>query len=221
LCDVLKGVKEADSFTFNPHKVLGAPQQTTAFVTRHAGVLKASNSTKAKYLFDDRKNGAEYDLGDGTYTCGRKPDAVKLWAMWKYYGQDGLAKMVETKVDSLTLFAKKVKEHDNFMLACEPWPFNVNFFYLPKRIRNILKERNIDIFEDNSVVPDDLASDLGNVHVQLKKLLHKNGKMLIPFQPLSNQTADCFRVVLAGNKRFNETDMKNIMELMETYGNDL
>jgi len=221
LCDVLKGVKEADSFTFNPHKVLGAPQQTTAFVTRHAGVLKASNSTKAKYLFDDRKNGAEYDLGDGTYTCGRKPDAVKLWAMWKYYGQDGLAKMVETKVDSLTLFAKKVKEHDNFMLACEPWPFNVNFFYLPKRIRNILKERNIDIFGDNSVVPDDLARDLGNVHVQLKKRLHKNGKMLIPFQPLSNQTADCFRVVLAGNKRFNETDMKNIMELMETYGNDL
>jgi len=221
LCDALKGVKIADSFTFNPHKLLGAPQQTTAFVTRHAGVLKASNSTKAKYLFDDRKNGAEYDLGDGTYTCGRKPDAVKLWAMWKYYGQDGLAKIVETKADSLTLFSKKVKEHDNFMLACEPWPFNVNFFYLPKRFRQLLKERNIDIFADNCVVPDDLASDLGNVHVQLKKILHKNGKMLIPFQPLSNQTADCFRVVLAGNKRFNETDMNNIMELMETYGADL
>jgi len=36
LCDALKGVKQADSFTFNPHKLLGAPQQTTAFVTRHA-----------------------------------------------------------------------------------------------------------------------------------------------------------------------------------------
>ena len=32
---LVKGVEKADSFTFNPHKMLGAPQQTSAFVTRH------------------------------------------------------------------------------------------------------------------------------------------------------------------------------------------
>jgi len=133
-------------------------------------------------LFDSRKNGAEYDLGDGTYTCGRKPDAVKFWAMWKYYGSAGLAKQIEVKVDSLAMFAKKIQKDDNFMMACEPWPFNINFFYLPKRIRKILKERNVDMTTESSVVPDDLASDLGEVHVQLKSRLHKAGKMLIPFQ---------------------------------------
>jgi len=35
LCKVMEGVRKADSFTFNPHKVMGAPQQTTCFVTRH------------------------------------------------------------------------------------------------------------------------------------------------------------------------------------------
>jgi len=218
ISQLLNGVSKADSFTFNPHKMLGAPQQTTAFVTRHQGVLKASNSTSAKYLFDKRKNGAEFDLGDGSYTCGRKPDAVKLWAQWKYYGTDGLAKKIEAKVDAIAEFSSIIKKHDHFMLACEPWAFNVNFFYLPERMRKILKERNVDIYSDNSLVPEDLSSDLANIHVEIKTRLHESGEMFIPFQPLSNQTADCFRIVLAGNKKFDKTDMINIMDLMEKTG---
>ena len=125
---LLSGVQRADSFTFNPHKMLGAPNQTTAFITRHRGLLRASNSTGAKYLFDPRKNGAGYDLGDSTYTCGRRPDAIKLWALWKYHGRDGLGERVDQKVDSFAVFAQLIQQHDAFMLACEPWPFNVNFF---------------------------------------------------------------------------------------------
>eukprot|EP00579_Thalassiosira_antarctica_P032459 CAMPEP_0201994646 /NCGR_PEP_ID=MMETSP0905-20130828/2415_1 /ASSEMBLY_ACC=CAM_ASM_000554 /TAXON_ID=420261 /ORGANISM="Thalassiosira antarctica, Strain CCMP982" /LENGTH=684 /DNA_ID=CAMNT_0048549659 /DNA_START=126 /DNA_END=2177 /DNA_ORIENTATION=- len=76
-------IRHADSFTFNPHKMLGAPQQTTAFIVRHRHALRDANAAGAKYLFDPRKNGAEYDLGDLSYTCGRRTDAVKLWALWK------------------------------------------------------------------------------------------------------------------------------------------
>jgi len=64
-------IRHADSFTFNPHKMLGAPQQTTAFIVRHRNALRNANAHGAKYLFDPRKNGAEYDLGDLSYTCGR------------------------------------------------------------------------------------------------------------------------------------------------------
>lgn len=32
---LLNGIEYVDSFTFNPHKMLGAPQQTTIFVARH------------------------------------------------------------------------------------------------------------------------------------------------------------------------------------------
>lgn len=221
LRQALNGVSIADSFTFNPHKMLGAPQQTTAFVTRHEGVLQASNSSNAKYLFDKRKNGADFDLGDASYTCGRKTDAIKLWAMWKYYGTQGLAEKVEAKVDALAVFAQKIKQHDHFMLACEPCPFNINFFYLSKKMRNILKERNVDINSNSAVVPEDLANDLAHVHVELKRRLHESGEMLIPFQPLSNQKADCFRIVLAGNKRFDESDMNNVLGLLDRNGSDL
>ena len=217
----MKGIQYVDSFTFNPHKLIGAPQQTTAFISRRKGILKAANSNGAKYLFDNRKNGAECDLGDESYTCGRRTDAVKIWALWKYYGSYGIGQMLEKKTDSLSLFSSMVKEHESFMLACSPWPFNVNFFYLPERIRFALKERGIDTRVENPVLPDDISKELSQISVQLKLKLHQSGEMLIPFQPLSNQKADCFRLVLAGNKVFEENDYKKVLKLMESYGSEL
>jgi len=237
-------IRHADSFTFNPHKMLGAPQQTTAFIVRHRNALRNANAAGAKYLFDPRKNGAEYDLGDLSYTCGRRTDAVKLWALWKYYGKNGLGKRVDQKVDELKMFVKELKRrHGRFSLACKPWPFNVNFFYFPPRIRKVLEERElligmrtsllsswsntddddeIDSAGDNFIqIPDDLAQDLANVSVQLKLRLHEAGEMIIPYQPLNNQKADCFRLVLAGKKDFGMKDICHVLDTMEKYGADL
>ena len=188
-------VHHADSFTFNPHKMLGAPQQTTAFIVRHRNALKNANAAGAKYLFDPRKHGAEYDLGDLSYTCGRRTDAVKLWAMWKYYGKVGLGARVDQKVDELQMFVRELRRRPAFALACKPWLFNVNFFYFPPRIREILTSRGIqslrkdseiedmDISEDSYFdIPDDIAQDLANVSVSLKLRLHEAGEMIIPYQ---------------------------------------
>lgn len=188
-------IRLADSFTFNPHKMLGAPQQTTAFIVRHRNALRNASAAGAKYLFDPRKNGAEYDLGDLSYTCGRRTDAVKLWALWKYYGKSGLGQRVDQKVDELELFVEEIKRRESFALACKPWPFNVNFFYFPPRIRRVLEERGITTHsstwshnmdktdeEDFIYVPDDIAEDLANVSVMLKLRLHEAGEMIIPYQ---------------------------------------
>jgi glutamate/tyrosine decarboxylase-like PLP-dependent enzyme len=185
-------VCHADSFTFNPHKMLGAPQQTTAFIVRHRNALKNANAAGAKYLFDPRKNGAEYDLGDLSYTCGRRTDAVKLWAMWKYYGREGLGARVDQKVDELQLFVKELRKRPSFALACKPWLFNVNFFYFPPRIRAVLKARGIlagrcdteRLLDEDSFIqiPDDIAQDLANISVTLKLRLHEAGEMIIPYQ---------------------------------------
>ena len=218
---MLNGVQDVDSFTFNPHKLMGAPQQTTAFISRHRGILKAANSSGAKYLFDCRKNGAECDIGDASYTCGRKTDAIKLWAMWKYYGCEGIGRMMESKADSLSLFARMIQSHESFMLACTPWPFNVNFFYLPERIRKKLKESGVDITSENPVIPNAISKELANVSVKLKLKLHQQGVMLIPYQPLSNQKADCFRLVLAGKKVFKKCDYEHVIDLMDKYGSEL
>lgn len=182
-------VCRADSFTFNPHKMLGAPQQTTAFIVRHRNALRNANAAGAKYLFDPRKNGADYDLGDLSYTCGRRTDAVKLWAMWKYYGKEGLGARVDQKVDELHLFVEVLRKRSSFALACKPWLFNVNFFYFPPRIRGMLANRGVQYStcvagdHDSYVqIPDDIAQELANVSVALKLRLHEAGEMIIPYQ---------------------------------------
>jgi glutamate/tyrosine decarboxylase-like PLP-dependent enzyme len=185
------------------------------------GVLKAANSTNAKHLFDPRKNGAKHDLGDASYTCGRRTDAIKLWAMWKFYGAQGIGQIVEQKVDAMKQLSKTLVESDKFMLACEPWAFNVNFFYLPDRIRQRLVECGVDLESSDPEIPHDISLDLANVHVQLKLRLHQSGEMMIPYQPLSNQEADCFRIVLAGNKPFSENDIEHALELIDKYGRGL
>ncbi len=140
----------------------------------------------------------------------------------------GIGKSLEKKVDSLQYFAKRVKERRNFMLACDPWPFNVNFFYIPDRIRQRLLEMGVDTTNNrnkhNDVLPEiphDISEELAKVSVELKLRLHQNGEMLIPYQPLSNQKADCFRIVLAGYKPFDDSDVERVLDLMERYGKDL
>ncbi|KAL7548866.1 hypothetical protein ACHAWF_012130 [Thalassiosira exigua] len=218
-------VRFADSFAFNPHKMLGAPQQTTVLVARRRRALRDASARGARYLFDPRKHGAAYDLGDLSYTCGRRTDAIKLWALWKYYGRAGLGRRVDGKVEELDEFVKELKRRrGRFALACAPWPFNVNFFYFPPRIRRTLEARGLlgDEGGDGYVrIPDDIAADVADVSVRLKLRLHEAGEMIVPYQPLNDQKADCFRLVLAGKKTFREEDIHHVLDTMERYGEDL
>jgi glutamate/tyrosine decarboxylase-like PLP-dependent enzyme len=165
--------------------------------------------------------GASLDLGDNSFTCGRRSDAVKLWAMWKYYGTHGLGMMVESRVDFLSKFALAIQSHEAFILACEPWPLNVNFFYVPKRFRPLLRIHGIDTSSRNPTIPDEISSELGHVSVKLKLRLQQSGEIFMPYQPLSNQQGECFRLVIAGNKSLDENDITKIMNLMDHYGLDL
>ena len=99
------------SFTFNPHKLLGAPLQTTVFICHHADTLLSCNSSKAGYLFDKRKANANFDIGDQTFMCGRKTDALKFWALWRYRGTDGIARHVDALRASTYCFAEKIRKH--------------------------------------------------------------------------------------------------------------
>ena len=49
---------QVDSIAWNPHKMVGAPLQTSAFIVRHKGILHTTNSANATYLFQqvDRKS---------------------------------------------------------------------------------------------------------------------------------------------------------------------
>ena len=86
--DKVKGHEMIDSITWDPHKTLQVPLQCSVFITKHLGVMAASNSMNAPYLFHkDRTNySPSLDTGDKSLQCGRHIDIFKLWVYIKSRG---------------------------------------------------------------------------------------------------------------------------------------
>lgn len=77
-------IYRADSVAWNPHKLLGVPQQCSTFLTRHEGLLLEANSACASYLFQqDKFYDPKWDVGDKYLQCGRRADVLKFWLMWQ------------------------------------------------------------------------------------------------------------------------------------------
>ncbi len=90
---LVKGIELTDSFCFNAHKTLGAPLSTSTLVVKDNRDLYNSFNNDATYLYQtDDEN---YNLGQTSFECGRRNNALKLWTLWKAIGTDGIAKIVE------------------------------------------------------------------------------------------------------------------------------
>jgi len=111
---LLNGCLKADSFVWNPHKLLGAPIQSSVLLFREEGMLQKSQSTEVKYLFqNDKPYDMKYDLGRNLLQCGRPCDAFKLWLMWKAWGDLGMTIRVENSWNNAEFLLQQIKLRDN------------------------------------------------------------------------------------------------------------
>lgn len=135
---LLKGLERSDSFSWNPHKSLGAPLQCALFLTRHGEVLPQANSTAVHYLFQqDKFYDVSYDTGNKSVQCGRKIDAFKFWIMLKARGYGSFGRLVDHALDMSKLFMEKIKQRQGFRLVLEEYQYtNVCFWYVPKVMRD-------------------------------------------------------------------------------------
>ncbi|XP_052122311.1 cysteine sulfinic acid decarboxylase [Frankliniella occidentalis] len=133
----LAGLARADSVSWNPHKMLGAPLQCSVFLVRQPGLLHRCNAAAAEYLFQqDKFYDVSWDTGDKSVQCGRKVDAFKLWLMWKARGDQGLGALVDNAVACASYFQSRVRDTEGFRLVSEALDCtNVCFWYIPKRLR--------------------------------------------------------------------------------------
>jgi glutamate/tyrosine decarboxylase-like PLP-dependent enzyme len=94
---LLEGSAASDSFSWDPHKMLGATLTCSVFLTRETGVLEQACGTTgetSEYILHDVEEGA-FDRGRASLQCGRRADAVKLWLMWRQQGDRGFARRIE------------------------------------------------------------------------------------------------------------------------------
>lgn len=203
---LLDGVELADSVTWNPHKLLAAPQQCSTLLLRHEGLLQAAHGSRASYLFQpDKFYDTSFDSGDKHVQCGRRADVLKFWFMWKAKGKLGLERHVEKVFDLARYFAEYIKCREGFRLMLDPECTNVCFWYVPPSLRNLPAAQ--------------LSKPLHEVAPVLKERMVRKGSMMITYQSIKG-LPNFFRLVLQ-NSGLTEADMRFFVEKLEAYGKDL
>jgi len=122
----LDGIELADSFVVNAHKWLLTPMDCSCLFTARPNDLRAAFSLVPEYLRtpEDALNLMEYGPA-----LGRRMRALKLWAVLRWYGREGLQTAIRKAVQLAELVEELVRSDDRFEL-CAPRPFSTVCFRL-------------------------------------------------------------------------------------------
>jgi aromatic-L-amino-acid decarboxylase len=123
---ILDGIELADSFVFNPHKWLFTNFDCSAFFCRHPDTLTSTFSILPDYLKTDLDRQVT-NFRDWGIQLGRRFRALKLWFVLRYYGVEGIQKMLREHLALAQEFKEWVEESQDFELLA-PVPLNTVCF---------------------------------------------------------------------------------------------
>ncbi len=113
------GWERADSIGVNPHKWLFTPMDCSAFWTRRPDDLRRAFSLVPEYL---RVSEDVVSLSEFASPLGRRFRALKLWAVLRCFGREGLQALIREHVRLAGEFARWVREEPGWEL-CAPLSF--------------------------------------------------------------------------------------------------
>lgn len=117
----LTGVEAADSFVTNPHKWLLTTFDCSTFWVRDRTALTGALSILPEYLRNAAtESGEVVDYRDWHPQLGRRFRAIKLWAVLRTYGLEGLRDHVRSGVALAAHLADLVAADDRFEMVTEP-----------------------------------------------------------------------------------------------------
>ena len=115
----LDGVDRADSVVINPHKWLFTPMDCSALWTRRPEAFHETFALVPDYL---AATAAAVDLKDYGPALGRRFRALKLWAVLRWYGAEGLRSLIREHVRLAQLFASLVEAEPGWeVVASHPF----------------------------------------------------------------------------------------------------
>lgn len=124
--DMLNGIDRADSLVVNPHKWLFTPFDLSAMYCRRMDVVRDAFSLVPVYL-QTGEAPAVKNLMDTGIQLGRRFRSLKLWAILRFFGSDGLRSRLAEHIRLARLFAAWVDESRHFERSA-PVPFSVVCF---------------------------------------------------------------------------------------------
>jgi aromatic-L-amino-acid decarboxylase len=122
----LAGCDRADSLVVNPHKWLFTPFDLSAFYCRRMDVVRQAFALVPEYLKTTDPSAAR-NLMDTGVQLGRRFRALKLWMILRYFGLDGLRRLLDGHMRMAAAFTRWVDAHPDFERVA-PAPFSVVCF---------------------------------------------------------------------------------------------
>ncbi|MBF0622297.1 MAG: aspartate aminotransferase family protein [Magnetococcales bacterium] len=194
---LMDGCAQADSITWDPHKMMNIPLISSTLLVKEPGQLHSACSTDGGvYLFHEQDYDAlQYELGRSSLSCGRRVDSLKLWLAWRYFGDKGYEKRINRLFRLAGYAARVIKNHNRLVLAAPPQSVTVCFRYMPQ------KPANLDQFT-----------------LQLRDRLVKSGASLVNYSQLRGEIV--IRMVFV-NGDMHETDFDQFLERVLEHGSEL
>jgi aromatic-L-amino-acid decarboxylase len=124
---VLHGCERADSLVFNPHKWLMVSIECSVFFCRDRQSLRRAFSLAPPEYLDPKDSGL--NLMDYGIPLGHRFRALKLWFVMRYYGREGLARIIREQVLMIRDLHDRIAADDRFEI-CAPCHLSVVCFRL-------------------------------------------------------------------------------------------
>ena len=164
-----RGIGEADSVVFNPHKWLGAQFDCSAHYLKDARDLVRTLAIQPEYLKTHGKDGL-INYSEWSIPLGRRFRALKLWFLLRAHGLEGLRTMIRNHVRWSEKLAGRLAKAPGFRISSPPMLSLFSFRHEPAVVPD-LDAHNLKLV---NAINDD-----GRIYVTQSKM---DGKAIIRFQ---------------------------------------
>jgi aromatic-L-amino-acid/L-tryptophan decarboxylase len=171
---MIKGIKQADSFVFNPHKWLFTNFDCSAYFVKDKYALLRTLQVVPEYL-RTADQGKVNDYCDWSVPLGRRFRALKLWFVLRSFGVKTLQEKLRLHLSLARELSEMIARDEDFELMAPVTLNLVCFRYKPKGITN----------ED----------DLNKINEDLLKKINKSGEAYMTHTKIDGKFA--IRMVVA------------------------
>lgn len=113
----LRGIKQADSVSFNPQKMLLVARTCSMALFRDFDAMKRHFRVRYPYM----SSGEDFtNLGEIGLQGSRPTEVLKLWLSLQHIGRKAYGELVDQRIALVEFFARKIKQRPVFQLAAKP-----------------------------------------------------------------------------------------------------
>ena len=132
---MIRGIENADSFVFNPHKWMFTNFDCSAYFVKDPELLIKTFEILPEYL-KTKTRGEVNDYRDWGIALGRRFRALKLWFVIRNFGVEGLQEKVRFHISLAKFLSEKIEMEPNFELLTPTLLNTVCFRYHPPEINS-------------------------------------------------------------------------------------